>query len=182
MFLGYSRTRRRRGPRSTRTAGSIRATWRELDADGYLHVTDRKKELIITSGGKKTGPAVLESHLKHLPAVAQAVVVGDGRNYLAALFTLDPLRVGRSPPRPEARRATSAAASVCPAFRAHLGRAIDRGQHATSPATRAIKRFAVLATEFTVDGGELTPTLKLKRRVNRTQNALLDASWPGGVV
>jgi long-subunit acyl-CoA synthetase (AMP-forming) len=164
VFLGYLKdeeaTRAALDPDGSLHSGDVG----ELDADGYLHVTDRKKELIVTSGGKKTGPAVLESHLKHLPAVAQAVVVGDGRNYLAALFTLDPLRVGTVAAEAGSAARDVAAASVCPAFQAHLGRALTvANTHFARFET--IKRFAVLSTEFSVDGGELTPTLKLKRRV-----------------
>jgi long-subunit acyl-CoA synthetase (AMP-forming) len=136
----------------------------ELDADGYLKVTDRKKELLVTSGGKKTGPAVLESRLKQLPAVAQAVVVGDGRHYLAALFTLDPLRVAATAAAAGSPALDVAQAAVCPVFRSHLERALESANRHFAR-FETIKRFVVLREEFTVGGGELTPTLKLKRRV-----------------
>jgi long-subunit acyl-CoA synthetase (AMP-forming) len=136
----------------------------DLDEGGYLKVTDRKKELLVTSGGKKTGPAVLESRLKQLPAVAQAVVVGDGRNYLAALFTLDPLRVAAAAAAAGSPARDVANASSCPVFRSHLERALEAA-NCHFARFETIKRFAVLQGEFTVGGGELTPTLKLKRRV-----------------
>jgi long-subunit acyl-CoA synthetase (AMP-forming) len=136
----------------------------ELDEAGYLKVTDRKKELLVTSGGKKTGPAVLEGRLKQLPAVAQAVVVGDGRNYLAALFTLDPLRVAQAAAEAGSPARDVANASCCPVFRSHLQRALEAANRHFAR-FETIKRFAVLQGEFTIGGGELTPTLKLKRRV-----------------
>src|SRR5690606_34888230 len=66
-----------------------------FDAEGFLQITDRKKDLLITAGGENIAPQVLEGHLKSIPVVAQAVVVGDRRKYLAALFTLDPERVAK---------------------------------------------------------------------------------------
>ena len=136
----------------------------EFDEGGYLKVTDRKKELLVTSGGKKTGPAVLESRLKQLPAVAQVVVVGDGRNYLAALFTLDPLRVAAAAAEAGSPARDVVQASACPVFRSHLERALESANRQFAR-FETIKRFAVLQQEFTIGGGELTPTLKLKRRV-----------------
>jgi long-subunit acyl-CoA synthetase (AMP-forming) len=136
----------------------------ELDEDGYLKITDRKKELLVTSGGKKTGPAVLESRLKQLPAVAHAVVVGDGRNYLAALFTLDPQSVTAVAAAAGSPARDVAEAARCPLFRSHLERALEAANRHFAR-FETVKRFVVLAEEFSVAGGELTPTLKLKRRV-----------------
>ncbi|HZX95648.1 MAG TPA: AMP-dependent synthetase/ligase [Myxococcales bacterium] len=119
----------------------------ELDADGYLLITDRKKDLLITSGGKNVSPQNIEILLGRIPGVAQAVVVGDARKYLAALIV------------PEvAERAAD------PRFVAGIGREIERvnGQLAQY---ETIKRYKVLKARFSVDGGELTPTLKLKRKV-----------------
>ena len=137
----------------------------ELDEGGYLKVTDRKKELLVTSGGKKTGPAVLESRLKQLPAVAQVVVVGDGRNYLAALFTLDPLRVAAA-----AAEAGSPARDVVQARRPvpSSGRtwsAPSNRPTGSSRASRPSSASPCSRRSSRVGGGELTPTLKLKRRV-----------------
>jgi long-subunit acyl-CoA synthetase (AMP-forming) len=135
----------------------------ELDADGYLKVTDRKKELLVTSGGKKTGPTFLESRLKQLPAVAQALVVGDGRHYLAALFTLDPLRVAAAALEAGSPARDVGSALGCPLFRAHLERQLE-GVNAQFARFETIKRFALLPGEWSVAGGELTPTLKLRRK------------------
>ena len=164
VFLGYFKdeeaTRAARDDEGWLHSGDVG----EMDGDGYLRVTDRKKELLVTSGGKKTGPAVLESRLKQLPGVAQAVVVGDGRNYLAALLTLDPLRVAAAAAEAGSPALDVSSAAVCPVFRGHLERALE-GANAHFARFETIKRFSVLSSEWSVDGGELTPTLKLKRRV-----------------
>ena len=164
VFLGYFKdeeaTRAARDEDGFLHSGDVG----ERDADGFVRVTDRKKELLVTSGGKKTGPAVLESRLKQLPGVAQAVVVGDGRNYLAALLTLDPLRVAAAAAEAGSTAIDVGSAAACPVFRSHLERALE-GANAHFARFEAIKRFSVLSSEFSVDGGELTPTLKLKRRV-----------------
>ena len=119
----------------------------ELDRDGFLRITDRKKELLITSGGKNVSPQNIEGLLGRIQGVSQAVVVGEGRKYLAALIV------------PESPAKASDAAFV-----AHLGREIERvnGELASY---ETIKRFRVLAAQFSIASGELTPTLKLKRKV-----------------
>ncbi len=98
----------------------------EIDADGFLRITDRKKELIITSGGKNIAPAILEGKLKQIPGVSQAVVVGDRRNYLAALLTLDPVarRDGRRV-RSAAPRASPKSWPPAPAFRQYLDKQVE---------------------------------------------------------
>ncbi len=135
-----------------------------IDEDGFLQITDRKKDLIITAGGENIAPQVLEGHLKAIPVVAQAVVIGDRRKYLAALLTLDPHRVPT-----EAKLAGSAARTVdeaakCEVFRRHLEKQIEtvNGKLAR---VQTIKRFAIIPTEFSIEGGELTPTMKVKRKV-----------------
>ncbi len=164
VFLGYHKD-----PEATAAAidadgwlhsGDIGA----FDEDGFLHITDRKKELIVTSGGKNVAPQVIEGQLRTIPGVAQAVVIGDGRKFLTALITLEPesisaaLRAARSP----ATDAESAAA--CETFRAYLESAVE-GVNGQLARYETIKRFAVLPRPFSTDGGELTPTMKLKRRV-----------------
>ena len=131
--------------------------------DGYLRITGRKKDIIITSSGKNVTPSNIETALKESRWIAEAVVFGDNRPYLVALITLDP--------------------DEAPALAAKLGVAPDRAAMATDEAVRAaigtvveeanarfarieqIKRFAILPHDLTQAGGELTPTLKVKRRV-----------------
>lgn len=134
-----------------------------LDAAGFLSVTDRKKELLVTSGGKKLAPAPIEALLREIPGVAHAVVVGERRHHVAALLTLDP---GALPAL--AARAGSAACSLveaarCPRIEALLAREVERVNRALAR-FESVRRFAVLAAEFSIAGGELTPTLKLVRR------------------
>ena len=135
----------------------------EID-DGYVRITDRKKELLITAGGENVAPQLVEGLLKSIPVVAQAVVVGDRQKYLAALVTLDPERLPA-----EAQAAGSPAldvesAATCATFRAHLERQIEKVNERLAR-VQTVKRFTILPAELTVDGGELTPTLKLKRKV-----------------
>ncbi len=135
-----------------------------VDPDGYFRVVDRKKELLITAGGKNISPANLESLLKRHPLIGQACVVGDGRPYVAALIVLD----GEAAPawaRGNGLEFSSLAEfSRDPRVNAEVQRAVDDTNDHLSQVEK-IKRFVILPTEWTVDSEELTPTLKLKRRV-----------------
>ena len=136
----------------------------ELDDDGFLKVTDRKKELIITSGGKNVAPAPIEAKLKSITGVAAAVVIGDARKYLGALLTLDPdllpnLAASAGSPATDAESAAS-----CPQLRAHLEAEVEK-VNSTLASYETIKRFEILSAQFTPENGELTPTMKLRRRV-----------------
>lgn len=136
----------------------------EVDDEGFLQITDRKKDLIITAGGENVAPQLIEGFLKAIPVVSQAVVVGDRRRFLAALVTLDPDRVpvdARSAGSPARDPSTAA---TCDRFRAFLQREID-SVNARLARVQAVKRFAIVAREFTVEGGELTPSLKVRRRI-----------------
>src|SRR5438105_5862083 len=121
----------------------------ELDPDGFLRITDRKKDLIITAGGKNVAPQNLENALKAHREISQALVVGDRRPYVAALITLDPDTTRGLTPDQAQERVQSIVDDVNR----------DRAR------VEQIKRFRILARDFTQDDGELTPTLKLKRRV-----------------
>jgi long-chain acyl-CoA synthetase len=123
-----------------------------LDGDGFLTITDRKKDIIVTAGGKNVSPQVVENALKMSPYVSQALVVGDNRPYLVALITVDG----------EATAALGAADS--PEVRAAVDGAIEEVNRDLGRVEQ-IKRFAILPRDFSVDEGEVTPTLKLKRRI-----------------
>jgi long-subunit acyl-CoA synthetase (AMP-forming) len=135
----------------------------EIDADGYLHITDRKKELIITAGGKNIAPQHLEGQLKQIAAVSQAVAIGDRRPYVVALLTLDPARLAAEAKKAGSEARTPDEAARCPRFVAYLEREVEQ-VNARLARYETIKRIAVLPRELSVDAGELTPTLKLKRR------------------
>jgi long-subunit acyl-CoA synthetase (AMP-forming) len=119
----------------------------ELDADGFLRITDRKKDLLKTSGGKFVAPQNLESLLKGIGGVGHVVVIGDQRKYVVALFTADP-----------------PALAADPAFLGRLEAGVRQINARLAP-YETIKRWHVLPTEFSVETGELTPTLKIKRKV-----------------
>jgi len=164
LFLGYYRNQQATNEAVDEKGWLHSGDIGELDEQGFLRVTDRKKELIITSGGKNIAPQRIEGKLKALPSVSLPAVIGDRRNYLVALLTLDPERVEE-----EARAAGSPArepeaAAECPRFRAHLERQVE-AVNQTLARYETIKRFAILPDQFSIDGGELTPTMKLKRRV-----------------
>ncbi|MCF6508346.1 long-chain fatty acid--CoA ligase [Blastococcus sp. MG754426] len=137
----------------------------ELDADGFLRITGRKKEILVTAGGKNVAPAVLEDRLRAHRLVSQCIVVGDQRPYIAALVTLDeealPLWLES---KGKDTGLTAAQLREDPDVLAELGAAVEDANKAVSQA-EAIKKFTVLATDFTEDNGMLTPSLKLKRNV-----------------
>ena len=135
----------------------------ELDDQGFLRITGRKKEIIVTAAGKNVAPAVLEDRLRAHPLVSQCMVVGDNRPYIGALVTLD----RESIPgwlAAHGRPADTALADLAsdPQVLADVQAAVDDANKAVSKA-EAIKRFVVLPVDFTEEGGQLTPTLKLKR-------------------
>jgi len=117
-----------------------------FDDDGFLVITDRKKDIIVTAGGKNVAPQNLENELKAHRIVSQALVVGDRKPYIAALITVDP----------EAANGSNVPAEVQAAVDAVNA---ERSRY------EQIKRFVVLPREFTLEHDEMTPTLKLKRKV-----------------
>jgi long-chain acyl-CoA synthetase len=136
----------------------------EIDRDGFLRIIDRKKELIITAGGKNISPANLEGLLKRHPLVGQACVVGDRRPFVSALVVLDG-DVAPGWARKNGIDATDVAQLARePRVRDEVQRVVDDANQHVSRA-EAIRKFTILPTEWTVDSEELTPTLKLKRRV-----------------
>ncbi|MGW2321131.1 AMP-dependent synthetase/ligase [Streptomyces sp. NPDC001680] len=134
----------------------------ELDDEGYLTITGRKKELLITAGGKSVAPAPLENWLRQHPLISQVMLVGDARPYVAALITLDPdgvthwrQMIGKHPVPPELLLGD-------PDLEAVLQRAIDEANKLVSR-PESIRRFAVLPVDFTEEAGHLTPSMKLRR-------------------
>jgi long-subunit acyl-CoA synthetase (AMP-forming) len=127
-------------------------------------VTDRKKEILITSGGKNIAPQHLEGKLKQIAAVSQAVAIGDRQPYVVALLTLDPARVATEAEKAGSPARTPEAAARCPVFKAHVEKQIE-AINASLARYETIKKVALLPKELSVEAGELTPTLKLKRRV-----------------
>ncbi|MDY6997053.1 MAG: long-chain fatty acid--CoA ligase [Actinomycetota bacterium] len=136
-----------------------------VDEDGFLTIVGRKKEIIVTAGGKNVAPALLEDRLRAHPLISQAMCVGDAQPYIAALITVDP----EAFPGWKERHHKDDGASVAdladdPDLKAEIELAVKDANEAVSKAEQ-IRKFRVLPVDFTEDTGELTPTLKVKRKV-----------------
>ncbi len=135
-----------------------------LDEDGFLYITGRKKDIIITAGGKNITPANLENGLKQNRWISQAVVVGDRRPYLIALITLDPEEAPALAEQLGLEDASLPALAENEQVRAEVQKAVDEVNSHVGPVEQ-IKRFAILDHDLSQETGELTPTLKVKRNV-----------------
>ncbi len=131
--------------------------------DGYLRITDRKKDLIITAGGKNISPSNLEVSLKRLPFVGQAVAIGDSKPFMSALLTIDIEQVGALAKK-VGEDADMEALSRSEKVRELFQEGVD-SVNANLANVEKIKKFTILPNDLSVDGGELTPTLKVKRKV-----------------
>lgn len=150
-----------------------------MDSDGFVAITGRKKELLKTSGGKYIAPVKIEARLKGLPFIQEAVVIGDGRNYCVALFSLEPENFAEWAQK-EGIPADPGHARVRETLAVHV-----KAVNGTLASFETIKHFDVLPRPMTVDGGELTASLKVKRKVVTTQYAeVIEALYarpaPGG--
>ncbi|MFC7303559.1 AMP-dependent synthetase/ligase [Streptomyces monticola] len=154
-----------------------------LDEDGFLWLTDRKKEMIITSTGKNVSPALVENALKEHPLIGQTLVHGDGRSYLVALLVLDsemaPVWAASHGIEAPEGPAGLAALAEHPAVQEEIDRAVETANSRLNR-TEQIKRYRLLAEEWGPETGELTPSLKLRRRVIRDkyQQAIDDLYGP----
>ncbi|EYR64750.1 long-chain fatty acid--CoA ligase [Actinotalea ferrariae CF5-4] len=133
-----------------------------LDADGFVRITGRKKEIIVTAAGKNVAPAVLEDRLRGHPLVSQVVVVGDQKPFIGALITLDAEALPGWLSTHDLPAMDVAAAGRHPQVRAALDRAVERTNQAVSRA-ESIRKYAVLDTDFTIENDYLTPSMKVKR-------------------
>ncbi|MEV7401533.1 AMP-binding protein [Streptomyces sp. NPDC091267] len=133
-----------------------------LDEDGYLTITGRKKDIIITSGGKNVTPAPLEDWLRAHPLVSQCMVVGDNRSFITALITLEPDGLAHWRQMKKKQDVPLRELVHDEELRATLQRAVDEANRLVSRA-ESIRKFTVLPVDFTEEGGHLTPSLKLKR-------------------
>jgi len=134
-----------------------------LDDEGFLRVTGRKKELIVTAGGKNVAPAVLEDRLRAYPLISQCMVVGDQRPFIACLITLDPEALDHWK-RQHGKPADASAADLAtdPDLLAEIQTAVDDANKAVSRA-ESIRKFTILPVDFTTDNDYITPSLKVKR-------------------
>jgi long-chain acyl-CoA synthetase len=173
VFMGYFKE-------EAATALALQGGWLhtgdvgEVDEAGYLRLTDRKKDILVTSGGKNVAPQNLETRLKAFQGISQVVVLGDGRKHLVALITIE-----RESMAKVVERAVTAP-SRDTAVRAYIQRCVD-ALNAELSSFETIKRFRVLEEDFTLESGELTPTLKVRRRVVEDRHrALVDAMYEEG--
>ncbi|MBO0824729.1 MAG: long-chain fatty acid--CoA ligase, partial [Actinobacteria bacterium] len=134
-----------------------------LDEEGFLRVTGRKKEIIVTAGGKNVAPSVLEDRLRAHPLISQCMVVGDGKPFVGCLITLDPDALKHwNDQHGKPADATAADLATDPDLLADLQRAVDDANKAVSQA-ESIRKFRVLAIDFTTENDYVTPSLKVKR-------------------
>ena len=146
-----------------------------IDQDGYLRITDRKRDFIKTSGGEMISPARIEGYLTLEPEISQVMVFGDRRPYLVAVVVPDPEFAAAYADR-EAYPDMSALAAD-PDFAKAIGAAVNRVNPTLAPGER-VRRFIVAAEAFTIANGQMTPTLKIKRHVIReTYGTRLDALY-----
>ncbi len=136
----------------------------EIDDDGFLKITDRKKDLLITAGGENIAPQVLEGKLKAIPAVSQAVVVGDRQKHLSALLTLDETKLDDIRAQSGSSGKTMEELAKDEKVKSWLMNQVEE-INKTLARVQAIKKIAILPHDLTIEGGELTPTMKVKRKV-----------------
>ena len=136
----------------------------EIDSEGYLSIVGRKKELLVTSGGKNVAPAVLEDRVRSHPLVSQCLVVGDNKPYIAALITLDVDAVRSWSQLNKKGDASLVELRNDPALKSVIQTAVDEANKAVSRA-ESIRKFTILPEDFSIAGGELTAKLSVKRHV-----------------
>lgn len=178
VFQGYYRN-------AEATAETLQDGWLhsgdigEIDARGFLRLTDRKKDLIITSGGKNIAPQVIENELKTSPYIADAILIGDGRKFVTALVVIDEEHVIKFAQERKVQYTTYAtlteAREVGELILAEVNR-VNRGL----ARVEQIKRFAILPKKLLEEDGEVTPTMKVKRSaINRQFAALIEGMYGG---
>jgi long-chain acyl-CoA synthetase len=142
----------------------------EIDDDGFVKITGRKKEILVTAAGKNVAPAVLEDRLRANWLISQCMVVGDAKPFIAALITLDPEALPAWAAQHGKSGRSIAELAADPEMQAEMQAAVDSANKAVSHA-EAIKKFRILDVDWTEEGGQMTPSLKLKRAVIMTEFA-----------
>jgi long-chain acyl-CoA synthetase len=147
----------------------------EIDDDGFVWITGRKKDIIITAGGKNIAPKPLEGGLKDHELISEAVVIGDRRKFLSVVITLDE----EAAERYMLEHNLEGAAHTNPRIHEEVQQAIDE-LNADFARAEQLKKFAILPRQLSIEGGELTPTLKVKRnKVNEHFADIIDAMYVG---
>ena len=136
-----------------------------LDDEGYLRITGRKKDILVTAGGKNVAPAEMEAHINQIPGVGPVIVVGDRQPYLTALVTLDPEALDVLCADVDIELGELAEVAKNEKVQTYLLEQVEQRCNAKVARYQTIKKIKVLPVEFTVEGGEMTPTMKAKRNV-----------------
>lgn len=151
----------------------------EIDKDGFLKITDRKKDLLITAGGENIAPQVIEGKLKGIPWVSQAVVVGDRQKHLSALLTIDETKFEDALSQAGSSAKSMKDAADDDKLHAFMMKEVEK-VNADLARVQTIKKIKILPSELTIEGGELTPTMKVKRKiVNQKYQEFIDEFYGG---
>jgi long-chain acyl-CoA synthetase len=176
VFMGYFKD-------ANATAETLEDGWLhsgdlgEFTSEGFLTITGRKKDIIITAGGKNIAPKNIEAALKNLPLISEAVVIGDRRKFLSALLTLDEEAAAAWA---SARGAATTDLHKNPDLIAHVQEGVDKEVNPQFAQVETVKKFTILHRQLTVEDGELTPTLKVKRKpVNEHFADEIEAMYAG---
>ena len=165
MFSGYWRNEKATNEAIDPSGWFHTGDLGSVDDDGFLSIVGRKKEIIVTAGGKNVAPAVLEDRLRAHPLISQAMAVGDAKPFIGALIAIDP-EAFDGWKQHHGKDATASVEDLAddPDLVAEIDVAVKEANQAVSKA-EAIRKFTILPVDFTVTTGELTPTLKVKRNV-----------------
>ena len=165
------------------TAATLKGGWLhsgdvgELDADGFLRITDRKKDLIITAGGKNIAPQNIENQLKFSPYVNDAVVIGDRRKYLVAIIVIDEDNVVKYAQDHKIQYTTYSSLTQHPEVQKLIQKEVDKVNR-TMANVETVKKFTILSKKLYEEDGEVTPTLKVKRKyINEAFKDLIEAMY-----
>ncbi|NWF93955.1 MAG: AMP-binding protein [Syntrophaceae bacterium] len=152
----------------------------ELDEDGFLKITDRKKDLIITAGGKNIAPQNIENQLKFSPYINDAVVIGDRRRYLVALIAIDEENVIKYAQDHKIQFGTYASLTQAPEIKQLIQREVDR-VNKTLAQVEQVKKFTIIPKKLYEEDGEVTPTMKVKRKfINEAYKDIIEAMYKSG--
>jgi long-chain acyl-CoA synthetase len=148
-----------------------------IDGEGFITITDRKKDLIVSTGGKNIAPQNIEGMLQALPLISRAVVCGEGQKYLTALITLDEMECMDFAAKENVSLQNKTVIKQHPQLRQQVEEHIVAVNARLAPYER-IQRFTILTEDFTEEGGEITPTLKIRRReIAKKYRSLIEAMY-----
>ena len=169
------------------TAETLRDGWLhsgdvgELDQDGFLKITDRKKDLIITAGGKNIAPQNIENQLKFSPYINDAIVIGDRRKYLVALIAIDEENVIKFAQDNKIQFGTYASLTQAAEVKQLIQKEVDKVNKALANVEQ-LKKFTIIPKKLYEEDGEVTPTMKVKRKfINETYKDIIEKMYKSGM-